>query len=202
MPRHSWFFFFFFLKFLFKAVVNLENFGLSTGAINSYGRSPCLPVFILQDSSVELVYYSCPAICNYQDQKIKCKVNSKKSRHPMTSHPTCCCTGDPWPQRESPYSVKAVSKDWNLAYAPNARWITLLPFSYAEQLAKQRSPGVDQGSGLISQRTETFPIRADTAHSESIPRLSGAGEVKEKKKKSGVIFLRIGLRIGMLFLFS
>lgn len=94
--------------------------GYQPGLSIHRGRSPCSPVFIqstphgivLQDSSVELVYYCCPAVCNYQDQKIKCKVNSKKSRHPMTSHPTCCCTGDPWPQRELPYSVKAVSKDW------------------------------------------------------------------------------------------
>jgi len=96
MPRHSWFFFFFILKFLFKAVVNLENFGLSTGAINSYGRSPCLPVFILQDSSVELVYYSCPAICNYQDQKIK--MQSKQQKEKQTSDDQSsdlCCTGDP-----------------------------------------------------------------------------------------------------------
>lgn len=81
--------------------------------------------------------------------------------------------------------------------------LCFLSFSYAGQLAKQKSSGVDQGSGLLSQRTETFPIRANTAHSGSIPRLSGAGEVKKKKKKkSGVlIFLRMSLRIGMLFCF-
>lgn len=61
--------------------------------------------------------------------------------------------------------------------------LCFLSFSYAGQLAKQKSSGVDQGSGLLSQRTETFPIRANTAHSGSIPRLSGAGEVKKKKKK-------------------
>lgn len=35
---------------------------------------------VLRDSSVELVSYCCPAVCNYQDQKIKCKVNSKKKQ--------------------------------------------------------------------------------------------------------------------------
>lgn len=79
--------------------------------------------------------------------------------------------------------------------------LCFLTFSYAGQLAKQKSSGVDQGSGLLSQRTETFPIRANTAHPGSIPRLSGAGEVNKKNKteKSGVIFLRMSLRIGMLF---
>jgi len=76
--------------------------------------------------------------------------------------------------------------------------LCFLSFSYAGQLAKQRSSGVDQGSGLLSQRTETFPIRTNTAHFESIPRLSG---VAVKKKKSGVIFLCMSFRIGMLFCF-
>lgn len=61
--------------------------------------------------------------------------------------------------------------------------LCFLSFSYPRQLAKQKSSGVDQGSGLLSQRTETFPIRANTAHSGSIPRLSGAGEEKKKKKE-------------------
>lgn len=76
--------------------------------------------------------------------------------------------------------------------------LCFLSFSYAGQLAKQRSSGVDQGSGLLSQRTETFPIRTNTAHFESIPRLSGVA-VKKKKIRSNLSLYELSYRYAFLF---
>lgn len=123
----------------------------------------------------------------------------------MTSHPTCCCTGDPWPQRESPYSVKAVSKDWNLAYAQDARCITLLSFfllcwatGQAEVFrGRPRLWATISAHGDISHQGQHSPLWIDP------PLVRSRRSKKKKKKKSqGVlIFLRMSLRIGMLFCF-